>query len=105
LAREALGSDEGLAPSDSGDESVLDRLPAEGNGEQSAEPGSSEAGTGAEQETLPVSESGGNHGESHLPTEANSAPISTQLPPAADQDSEQFKREESETHKTATAGE
>jgi len=27
LAREALGSDEGLAPSDSGDESVLDALP------------------------------------------------------------------------------
>src|SRR5438477_12671708 len=27
LAREALGSDEGLAPSDSGDESVLDSLP------------------------------------------------------------------------------
>jgi segregation and condensation protein B len=105
LAREALGSDEGLASSDSGDESVLDRLPSEGDEEKSAEAGSSEAGAGAEQERLPVSESVGNHGESHLPTDASSSPISTQLPSAADQESEQSRREEGETHKTATAGE
>jgi segregation and condensation protein B len=105
LAREALGSDEGLASSDSGDESVLDRLPAEGDGEAPADANSSEADGGAEQERSPVSESGGNHGEPHLPADENSSPVATHVPAAADQESEQSSREESETHKTATAGE
>jgi segregation and condensation protein B len=82
LAREALGTDEGLAPSDMGDESVLDALPegeasAEASADAKAIASSNDASPSAEAEAIANSEA---HSESiteethsHTETEVSAA--------------------------------
>jgi segregation and condensation protein B len=87
LAREALGSDEGVAPSETSDESVLD-VPRE-----SAAPANAEL---SEQliETVPE-EAAANSRPSEEPNAEASAPESA----------EQDERTDEQAHKTAAAGE
>jgi segregation and condensation protein B len=88
LAREALGSDEGLASSDSGDESVLDQPRPVGI-----------AGTSAE--TASANEPDENRGEPVVPhqlSDPDLAQLSSERAPAEGE-------EKGETHKAATAGE
>jgi segregation and condensation protein B len=101
LAREALGSDEGLAPSDSGDESVLDRLPAEG--EAGGKPAANHEVLGGEHEG-PGSEFEGHRSGSHNHAEVNSVPVAN-LRSDDGTSPEVTDDEHAETHKTATAGE
>jgi segregation and condensation protein B len=82
LAREALGTDEGLAPSDMGDESVLDALPegeasAEASADAKANASSYDASPAAEAEAIANTEA---HSESiteethsHTETEVSAA--------------------------------
>jgi segregation and condensation protein B len=82
LAREALGTDEGLAPSDMGDESVLDALPegeasAEASADAKANASSYDASPAAEAEAIANteahSESITEENHSHTETEVSAA--------------------------------
>ena len=101
LAREALGSEEGLASSDSGDESVLDRPQAEPSGASSA---SQEMAIG-EHQGHPGSEFRGNRSESQTPTEGDSASAAQSFRQGDRPSPELSDDRQAETHKIATAGE
>jgi segregation and condensation protein B len=115
LAREALGSDEGFAPSGAGDESVLDGMPESAT---VAAPESSTDGAAAasEPESLAatrdelateLSVNDGAPEVSTLTVEPAATVESPEPEPAAAQSeaAEQNQEETAEAHKTATAGE
>jgi segregation and condensation protein B len=125
LAREALGSDEGFAPSGAGDESVLDGMPQNGAAAEVAAAASEAApaesvASGETPETaapaveagdaLPSPEgfvNGEAPGGSTLTGEPAALAESPEPEPAAAQPeaAEQNQEETAEAHKTATAGE
>jgi segregation and condensation protein B len=102
LAREALGSDEGLASSDSGDESVLDQPRADGTPGAFTETGSAKEHKEGELEDLSAREP--DSGEPVLSPQS-AAPNFAQLSSERALAEELSDEEKSETHKAATAGE
>jgi segregation and condensation protein B len=115
LAREALGSDEGFAPSGAGDESVLDGMPQNGAADEvpAAAPATSAANDEAEETPAPAVEVGEPqgfvNGEAHETvapqgSEASEthSEVEPELPSAADQTPASS---ETPAHKIATAGE
>jgi segregation and condensation protein B len=115
LAREALGSDEGFAPSGAGDESVLDGMPQNGAADEvpAAAPATSAANGEAEETPAPAVEVGEPqgfvNGEAHETvapqgSEASEthSEVEPELPSAADQTPASS---ETPAHKIATAGE
>jgi segregation and condensation protein B len=125
LAREALGSDEGFAPSGAGDESVLDSMPQSSVAPEASEatsetaPVDGVANSEAQEISAPVVETGDAlpqpggfvHGEapevSTLTVEPAAIAESPESEPTAAQPeaAEQNQEETAAAHKTATAGE
>jgi segregation and condensation protein B len=98
LAREALGSDEGFAPSGAGDESVLDAVP---DGAAAAE-----APATANEASTPEYSVNGDAHQAPSPSAEPSATLSEPEPesqPVAEHSPEDIS--EAQTHKTAAAGE
>jgi segregation and condensation protein B len=87
LAREALGSDEGVAPSEAGDESVLDTVAPNGAGSETAAPAVVSGAEDSASETTPQQSVAGQQREA-----ASDAPG-------------EHASDEAQTHKTAAAGE
>lgn len=107
LAREALGSDEGVAASDAGDESVLDALPRrEGEAEPATDRKSSEGGEqdGASGEAENVAEHSENRGE-NAPAVEHAQSTSVEHGGVIFEIVDDEVAETPQTHKTATAGE
>jgi segregation and condensation protein B len=97
LAREALGSDEGVAPSAPSDESVLDVPQSSAAPETSSE----SAELSAAPETASESAEPSDQAAAPAPEETVSEPQATQEPSAE----ESVAESEEQTHKTAAAGE
>ena len=111
LAREALGSDEGVAPSDAGDESVLDALP-ENAGEASAVETAPESAVNAEAADITAAHAEGSaHGDSSATENAlgGTRDAAAIQPQSTDgtiyEGSDEESAESPQAHKTAAGGE
>jgi len=104
LAREALGSDEGVAPNEVSDESVLDTAAQTASRELVAADVETGASADAEaREELLEETAASNEG---MPEPEVAAPVSAEPQPRADDSgADEVKHGETQTHKTAKAGE
>jgi segregation and condensation protein B len=107
LAREALGSDEGLTSPEAGDESVLDAPASEVALEAglAADAGQEHSAAGDDRPGLPFSASTEHPGDGSTAPEAHPAESNAREASVAHLPDEPANNSENETHKTAVAGE